>query len=85
MTKQMKEPSTNFLELDKLKIDEQIASSGEYSSDGVFVKKWILSNEEGEENTSQTDKELIKSNESKPLQIMYKTFYFNSDKKVIKI
>lgn len=30
----------------------------------------------------QTDKELIKSNESKPLQIMYKTFYFNSDKKV---
>ena len=30
----------------------------------------------------QRDKELIKSNESKPLQIMYKTFYFNSDKKV---
>ena len=50
----MKEPSTNFLELDKMKIDEQIASSGEYSSDGVFIKKWILSNEEGEENTSQT-------------------------------
>lgn len=46
MTKRMKESSRNSIELDKIKIDDQISSSGEYNAEGVRIKKWLLSNEE---------------------------------------
>jgi hypothetical protein len=49
MTKQMKETSTNIIELDKAKIDEKIAESGEYTSEGIFIKKWSPHKEENEE------------------------------------
>jgi hypothetical protein len=42
MTKQIKETSTNFIELDKVKIDEQLSKSGKFSSDGISIKKWTL-------------------------------------------
>ena len=46
MTKQIKESTTNTLDLDKTKIDEKITSSGEFTSDGIMIKKWCLINEE---------------------------------------
>ena len=42
MKKQMKEISTNFIELDKAKIDEELSKSGRFSSDGISVRKWKL-------------------------------------------
>ncbi len=49
----MKETSNECIELDKIKIDDQISSTGEYFSDGVYIKKWKLLNQNGEENTSK--------------------------------
>ena len=49
----MKESSNEYIELDKVKINDQISSTGEYSTDGVYIKKWKLLNEDGEENTSR--------------------------------
>ena len=42
----MKETSTNFIELEKAKIDEKISSEGEFTSEGICIKKWDLENEE---------------------------------------
>ena len=50
MTKQVKESSVNTLELDKVKIDEKISSDGEYTSDGILIKKWDINKNENEEN-----------------------------------
>lgn len=47
MAKQMKEPSSNFLELDKAKIDAKISESGEYYTEDIYIKKWWPNNEEG--------------------------------------
>lgn len=57
MTKQMKEGSTCFIELNKGKIDEIISSSEEYSSqDGnIFIKKWEANNEENNEFADKID------------------------------
>ena len=59
MTKQMKESSTDYIELDKVKIDDQISSAGEYYSDGVYIKKWKISNEDGEDDTSRSKDKYI--------------------------
>lgn len=48
----MKEPSSNTIELDKMKIDDAIESSGKYDEDGVFIKKW----EGGETESDNKDK-----------------------------
>jgi hypothetical protein len=48
MTKRMKDSSANIIELDKMKIDEQISSYGDFTSEGVKIKKWEISNEEDE-------------------------------------
>ena len=48
----MKDPSTNFLELDKGKIDKGISESGEYFADGIYIKKWTPNKEQNQENYS---------------------------------
>ena len=55
MTRQIKESSVNTIELDKVKIEEKISSSGEFNSDGIMIKKWSLINDENEnsDNSSQ--------------------------------
>ena len=50
MTKQMKEPSKNFIELDKAKIDAKISESGEYYTEDIYIKKWSPNKEEGEKS-----------------------------------
>ncbi len=55
----MKESSNEYIELDKVKINDQISSTGEYSTDGVYIKKWKLLNEDGEENTSRAKDKYI--------------------------
>ena len=52
----MKETSTNFIELEKGKIDEQISSSGEFSSEGIYIKKWNVEGEEGESENKDENK-----------------------------
>jgi len=53
MTKQVKESAVNTLELDKVKIDEKIASDGEYTSEGILIKKWVLTNDENENSENK--------------------------------
>ena len=48
----MKDPSTNFIELDKGKIDRGISESGEYTADGIYIKKWTPNKEQNQENYS---------------------------------
>jgi hypothetical protein len=55
----MKEPSPHVIEFDKKKIDEQIASYGDYYSQGVKVKKWNLSNEESLGNSSKSTEKYV--------------------------
>ena len=45
----MKDSSTNFLELDKAKIDRGISESGEYNAEGIYIKKWKPNKEENQE------------------------------------
>ena len=42
----MKDPSSNYIELDKSKIDRGISESGEYYSDGVYIKRWTPNKKE---------------------------------------
>ena len=46
----MKDSSTNFIELDKTKIDKGISETGEYYADGIYIKKWEPNKEENGEN-----------------------------------
>ena len=51
MTKQMKETSSVFIELNKTQIDREIIKEGEFKTeDGdIFIKKWRIQKEENEE------------------------------------
>ena len=60
--KEMKEPVSNYIELDKTKIDESIADNGEFESEGIFIKKWTLEKEENGDEGEEKESELNTDN-----------------------
>ncbi len=59
MTKQIKEPSANVIELDKKKIDEQLSRYGDYYSQGIKIKKWNALNQQGGRQPQKGDEKYI--------------------------
>lgn len=56
MAKRIKESRENSIILDKTEINSNILSIGEYSSDNIFIKKYIPQNNEENENDEETIK-----------------------------
>ena len=57
MSKRIKESSENNIILDKTEINSSILSTGEFSSDNVLIKKYILPKNEDDENDTESIKE----------------------------
>ena len=53
MSKRIKESLENTIILDKTEINSKILSSGEYSSDGIYIKKYIIQKDEEKENNKE--------------------------------
>ena len=56
MSKRIKESSENNIIFDKTEINSYISSKGEYSSDNIFIKKYIPLNNEENENDEGANK-----------------------------
>ena len=47
-TKEMKEISDDYIDLNLLEVEEKIKQEGKYEKDGIMIRKW-----EGEEKSNQ--------------------------------
>ena len=61
MTKQIKEPSANVIELDKKKIDEQLSQYGDYYSRGIKIKNGMHQINKVEDNLRKEMKNISSS------------------------